>query len=49
MAIRTVGPTSTFPTIKAAMAASGPSDQIVLESGYSNEAAWVTRVRRQII
>jgi Ca2+-binding RTX toxin-like protein len=42
MAIRTVGPTSTFPTIKAAMAASGPNDQIVLESGYSNEAAWVT-------
>jgi Ca2+-binding RTX toxin-like protein len=41
MAIRTVGPTSTFPTIKAAMAASGPNDEIVLEAGYSNEAAWV--------
>ena len=42
MAIRTVGPTSTFPTITAAMAASGPNDQIVLEAGYSNETAWVT-------
>lgn len=42
MAIRTVGPTSTYPTIAAAMAASGPGDIIQLEPGYSNETATVT-------
>jgi serralysin len=42
MAIRTVGPTSTFPTIAAAMAASVDDDTIQLEAGYKNETATVT-------
>jgi Ca2+-binding RTX toxin-like protein len=42
MAILTVGPASTFPTIAAAMAAAAASDTIQLESGYSNETATVT-------
>jgi Ca2+-binding RTX toxin-like protein len=42
MAIFTVGPNSTFPTIAAAMAAAGPGDTIQLEAGYSNETAVVT-------
>jgi len=42
MAIRTVGPTSTFPTIAAAMLAANAADTIVLEAGYSNETATVT-------
>jgi Ca2+-binding RTX toxin-like protein len=42
MAIRTVGPTSTFPTIAAAMAASVDADTIQLEAGYKNETATVT-------
>src|SRR5471032_300432 len=42
MAILTVGPTSTFPTIAAAMAAAGTGDIISLEAGYGNENAAVT-------
>jgi Ca2+-binding RTX toxin-like protein len=42
MAILTVGPNSTFPTIAAAMLAASPGDTIVLENGYSNETAAVT-------
>lgn len=42
MAILTVGPTSTYPTIAAAMLAAAPGDTIQLESGYSNETATVT-------
>jgi Ca2+-binding RTX toxin-like protein len=41
MAIRTVGPNSTYPSIAAAMADSGPGDTIQLEPGYSNETATV--------
>ena len=41
MAIRTVGPTSDFPSIAAAMRNSGPGDTIRLESGYSNETATI--------
>src|SRR5688572_6776915 len=36
-----VGPTSDHPTIASAMLAAGPNDSIILESGYSNEAATV--------
>src|SRR6186997_2731419 len=42
MAILTVGPTSTFPTIAAAMVAANAADTILLEAGYSNETATVT-------
>jgi Ca2+-binding RTX toxin-like protein len=42
MATLTVGPTSTYPTIAAAMAAAIPGDTIALENGYSNETATVT-------
>jgi Ca2+-binding RTX toxin-like protein len=42
MALFTVGPNSTFPSIAAAMAAAGPGDTIQLEAGYSNETALVT-------
>ena len=42
MANRTVGPTSTYPTIAAAMLDSLPGDTIILEAGYSNETATVT-------
>jgi Ca2+-binding RTX toxin-like protein len=42
MTTRTVGPTSTYASIKTAMAASQASDAINLESGYSNETATVT-------
>jgi Ca2+-binding RTX toxin-like protein len=42
MATLTVGPTSTFVTIAAAMAAAGTGDTILLEAGYSNETATVT-------
>jgi Ca2+-binding RTX toxin-like protein len=41
MAVRTVGPTSDFQTIAAAMLAAGPGDNIRLEAGYSNETATV--------
>lgn len=41
MTIRTVGPSSDFPTIAAAMSSSGPGDVIELEPGYSNETATV--------
>jgi Ca2+-binding RTX toxin-like protein len=41
MAIFTVGPNSTFPTIADAMAAAGPGDIILLEEGYSNETATI--------
>ncbi|HEY0131538.1 MAG TPA: calcium-binding protein [Allosphingosinicella sp.] len=41
MAIRTVGPNSTYPSIAAAMADSGPGDTIQLEAGYSNETATI--------
>ena len=41
MAIRTVGPNSTYASIAAAMAASGPGDTIQLEPGYSDETATV--------
>jgi Ca2+-binding RTX toxin-like protein len=41
MAIFTVGPNSTFPSIADAMAAAGPGDIILLEPGYSNETATV--------
>jgi len=42
MATLTVGPTSTFPSIAAAMLAGAPADTILLETGYSNESATVT-------
>ena len=42
MATLTVGPTSPFPTIHAAMAAASPGDTITLEAGYSNETATIT-------
>ncbi|WP_198039075.1 calcium-binding protein, partial [Skermanella stibiiresistens] len=42
MATRSVGSTSTYPTIAAAMLAAGPGDLIELQSGYSNEAASIT-------
>lgn len=41
MVIRTVGPSSDFPSIAAAMLSSGPGDTIQLESGYSNETATI--------
>jgi Ca2+-binding RTX toxin-like protein len=43
MAIRTVGPNSTYPTITAAMVSpsTGPGDEIQLENGYSNETATI--------
>lgn len=41
MTILTVGPTSDFATIAAAMNAAGPGDTIRLESGYSNETATI--------
>ena len=42
MTTLTVGPTSSFPTIAAAMLAAGPADTILLETGYSNESTTVT-------
>src|SRR4051812_35074487 len=42
MAIRTVGPNSTYPTIAAAIAASSSGDTISLQAGYGNETASVT-------
>jgi large repetitive protein len=42
MTIRTVGPTSTHPTIAAAVAASAAGDTISLQAGYSNERAVLT-------
>jgi Ca2+-binding RTX toxin-like protein len=42
MSILTVGPTSTYPTIAAALAAANSGDTILLEAGYSNEAVTVT-------
>lgn len=42
MTIRTVGPSSTYPTIAAAVAASAASDVILLAPGYSNERAVLT-------
>jgi Ca2+-binding RTX toxin-like protein len=42
MTIRTVGPTSTFPTIAAAVGAADAGDTILLEAGYSNERAVLT-------
>src|SRR5476651_276576 len=42
MATFTVGPSSPYPTIAAAMLAAGPADTIVLQTGYSNETATVT-------
>jgi Ca2+-binding RTX toxin-like protein len=42
MAILTVGPNSTFPSIAAALAAAADNDTIALESGYKNETATVT-------
>jgi Ca2+-binding RTX toxin-like protein len=43
MAILTVGPTSTYPTIAAAMADAVLGDTVSLEAGYSNETATVTQ------
>lgn len=42
MAILNVGPSQTYLTIAAAMAAAGPGDSIVLETGYGDETASVT-------
>ncbi len=42
MTTLTVGPTSSFPTIAAAMLAAGPADTILLETGYGNESTTVT-------
>ena len=44
MAILTVGPTATYPTIAAAMAVAAVADTIDLQSGYGNETATVTQV-----
>ncbi len=41
MTIRTVGPSSEYVTIAAAMNAAGPGDTISLQAGYSNETATV--------
>ena len=41
MTIRTVGPSSDYATIAAAMNAAGPGDTIFLQAGYSNETAAV--------
>lgn len=41
MTVRTVGPQSDFPSIAAAMNASGPGDTLNLKAGYSNETATV--------
>lgn len=41
MSVRTVGPTSDFATIAAAMLIAGPGDTLQLETGYSNETATV--------
>ena len=41
MTILTVGPSSTYATIAAAMAVANPGDEISLEAGYSNEHALV--------
>ena len=43
MAIRSVGPTSTHPTIAAALLAAIAGDTIQLEAGYSNETATITQ------
>jgi trimeric autotransporter adhesin len=43
MAILSVGPTSTYPSIAAAMLFAAPSDTIQLEAGYSNETATVSQ------
>jgi Ca2+-binding RTX toxin-like protein len=42
VAVLTVGPTSTFPTIASALLVAAPGDTIVLEPGYGNETAAVT-------
>jgi Ca2+-binding RTX toxin-like protein len=42
MAVLTVGPDSTYPTVAAAMAAASPFDTISLEAGYSFTTATVT-------
>lgn len=42
MTIRNVGPSSTFPTIAAAVGAAAAGDIILLEAGYSNERAVLT-------
>jgi Ca2+-binding RTX toxin-like protein len=42
MTIRTVGPSATYPTIAAAVAASAAGDIIRLAAGYSNERAVLT-------
>lgn len=42
MAILTVGATSSYPSIAAAMLAAAPGDTIQLEAGYRNETATVT-------
>ena len=43
MTILTVGPTSAYQTIQAAMAAAFPGDTIMLQAGYSNEIATITQ------
>ncbi len=43
MALRTVGFGATYPTIAAAMLASGPGDTIQLLNGYGNETATVAQ------
>lgn len=43
MAIITVGPTSTYPSIASAMLAAAANDTIVLEAGYGGENATVTQ------
>ena len=48
MTTRTVGPNQVFKTITAAMAVSAPGDTIVLEAGYSNETATVTKLNMTI-
>lgn len=42
MATLTVGPTGTYPSIAAAMAAALPGDTIQLEAGYQGETATIT-------
>jgi Ca2+-binding RTX toxin-like protein len=42
MTIRNVGPTSTYPTIAAAVAAAAAGDTVSLQAGYSNERAVLT-------
>jgi Ca2+-binding RTX toxin-like protein len=44
LTVLTVGPSSAFATIAAAMVAANPGDTLQLEAGYGDETAMVTKV-----